>query len=118
MSEGKKSILHVEDNEEIQQYISTLLADLADITSAKTLKEAQALVSNHHYNLILVDFTLPDGSGSELINQMAKQNPSIPVIVFSSHEISNTMVNVKHIFIKRRFSPQILHDTVAKYIQN
>jgi DNA-binding NtrC family response regulator len=116
MNAAAKRILHVEDDPSVQKYISTLLADSASIDSANTLEEARNLVTNTHYDMLIIDFTLPDGSGSELIAQMAKQAPDIPVIVFSAHEIANTMLNVKHMFLKNRFSPKLLLDVIKKYL--
>lgn len=116
MNETQKRILHVEDDISVQKYITTLLSALGEVTSASSLREAQALTKNNHYDLIIMDFTLPDGSGSELISQLAKHDSDIPVIVFSAHEIANTMVNVKHIFLKSRHSPKILLDAVNKYL--
>jgi len=57
---------------------------------------------------------LPDGSGPELIGQLAKQEPAIPVMFFSIHEIANTRVNVKQTFMKGRYSPKILLDTICR----
>lgn len=116
MSEQQKRILHVEDDTDVQKYMSTLLTGIAVVTPASTLKEAQSLVKAIRYDLIIIDFTLPDGSGSELISQLAKQDPTIPVIVFSAHEIANTMVNVKQTFMKGRYSPKIMLDTITKYV--
>jgi len=102
----------------VQKYISTLISDMAVVTSAQTLKDAKSRVKEIHYDLIIIDFTLPDGSGSELIAQLAKQDPSIPIIVFSAHEIANTMLNVKQTFLKNRYSPKIFLDTISKYLGN
>ena len=116
MNNPQKRILHVEDDTSVQKYISTLVSGIAIVTSASTLKEAQSLVKDTRYDLIIIDFTLPDGSGSELISQLAKQHASIPIIVFSAHEIDNTMVNVKQTFLKGRYSPKILLDKITKYL--
>ncbi|MBI3187600.1 MAG: response regulator [Gammaproteobacteria bacterium] len=118
MNENPKHILHVEDDVSVQKYISTLISGLARVTSVSTLRDAQARVKETRYDLIIIDFTLPDGSGSELIGQLAKQDPSIPIIVFSAHEIANTMLNVKQTFLKNRYSPKIFLDTVTKYLGN
>lgn len=115
MKTTEKRILHLEDSEEIQKFISIALSEIAEVTSVATLKEAMVLVQSTKFNLIIVDFTLPDGSGSELINYLATHDRSIPIIVFSEHEISNTMVNVKSIFVKSRFSPKLLVESVRKY---
>ena len=116
MSAPKKRILHVEDDIAIQQYINTLLSSLAEITSTNKLREAQELIKKNQYDMIIIDFTLPDGSGSELVSQLAKHSPAIPVIIFSSHEIANTLTNVKHRFHKTHFTDTILIETVSKYL--
>lgn len=112
MNGNKKRLLHVEDSKSFQQYIGAILAGIVDITSAGTLKEARALIKDSKFDLILVDFTLPDGSGSDLIKELAAQYPTIPVIVFSAHDITNTMVNVNKVFVKGHLNEQDLVESV------
>jgi len=112
MSANKKRILHLEDDRDIQRYISVILSDVAEITPANTLKEARALVKSTPFDLVMTDFTLPDGSGSDFVIELAKQHPSIPVIVFSVHEVSDTMVNVSKVFVKGRLNVQDLISSV------
>ena len=87
MNGNSKRILHVEDSKSFQLYISTILAGIAEITWAGTLKEARSLIKDSRFDLVLLDFTLPDGSGSDLINELAAQDPTIPIIIFSVHDI-------------------------------
>jgi DNA-binding response OmpR family regulator len=103
-----KRLLHVEDSKSFQQYIGAILSGIVEITWASTLKEARLLIKDSKFDLILVDFTLPDGSGSDLIKELAAQDPTIPVIVFSAHDITNTMVNVSKVFVKGHFNEQDL----------
>jgi len=112
MSESTKRILHVEDARSQQQYIGAILAGIVDVTWAGTLKEARALIKDSRFDLALVDFTLPDGSGSDLVNELAAHVPPIPVIVFSAHELSDNMVNVRNVFVKGHFREQALIDAV------
>lgn len=112
MNASTKRILHVEDTKSQQLYIGAILAGIADITWAGTLKEARSLIKDSKFDLALVDFTLPDGSGSDLINELAAHVPPIPVIVFSAHELSDNMVNVRKVFVKGHFREQDLIDTV------
>ncbi len=114
MKENLKKILHVEDDKDIQQYIATVLSDSAEITPVSTIKAAKAALSNNTYKLVIVDLILPDGSGTGLVLDLAEQYPSLPVIVFSSHEITDTMRNVSRVFVKGRFRNQELIDTVHK----
>lgn len=112
MNETSKNILHVEDDPDLQHYIAAVLSDIANITAVSTLKEARASVDNANYDLVIIDFTLPDGSGSELVTELATQHPSVPVVVFSTHEVTDTMINVNRAFVKGRFREQDLLETV------
>ena len=112
MNASTKRIWHVEDTKSQQLYIGAILAGIADMTWAGTLKEARSLIKDSKFDLALVDFTLPDGSGSDLINELAAHVPPIPVIVFSAHELSDNMVNVRKVFVKGHFREQDLIDTV------
>jgi DNA-binding NtrC family response regulator len=112
MNGNSKRLLHVEDSKSLQQYIGAILSGIVEITWANTLKEARLLIKDSKFDLVLVDFTLPDGSGSDLINELAAQDPPIPVIVFSAHDITNTMVNVSKVFVKGRFKEQDLIEAV------
>lgn len=112
MNVTTKRVLHVEDAKSQQLYIGALLAGIVDVTWASTLKEARSLIRDSKFDLALVDFTLPDGSGSDLINELAAHDPPIPVIVFSAHELSNNMVNVMNVFVKGHFREQDLIDAV------
>lgn len=114
MNELPKNILYLEDDPDFQLYISAILSDFANIKMASTIKEARAAIAKKKYDLVLVDFTLPDGSGSEIVIELAKQHPSVPVIVFSAHEITDSMINVKHVFVKGKFVEQDLTDAVRE----
>lgn len=112
MKEMTSRILHVEDDPDLQRYVAVALSDIATVTAVMTLKEARASIAKTKYDLFIIDFTLPDGSGSELVIELAKQNPSIPVVVFSAHEITGTLINVSRVFVKGRFVDQDFVDAV------
>lgn len=82
MNGNSKRILHVEDSKSFQQYIGALLAGIVEITCANTLKEARVLIKDSRFDLVLLDFTLPDGSGSDLINELAEHTPLFPSSYF------------------------------------
>ena len=78
-------ILVVEDNRDI-------LANLADYLSLKgyTVDCAQDglsglhLAATEHYDLIVLDVMLPDGSGLELLKQLRGDHPDLPVLMLSA----------------------------------
>lgn len=73
-------VLHVEDDLDIVQVIQALLEEDCDYTYATSLAEAGQKLAKNQYDLLLLDLTLLDGSGLELLDVL---NPNTKVIVFS-----------------------------------
>ncbi len=79
-------ILVVDDAPEFQLLVKTILGDQFEIEQAVTAMEARQQFSSKHYDLILLDATLPDGDGFELIRELKamKQNESTPVFFMTA----------------------------------
>lgn len=88
------SILIIEDALEYKQLISESLGRSPSHKYVSTLKEAkQEITSNTEYDCILLDLSLPDGNGYDLMRDLA--NSQTPVIVLTaSNEISNKVVGL------------------------
>lgn len=112
MSISKKKLLHVEDDPDFRSYVRLILADTADIDQAETLEQAQGLISQNDYDLILLDLTLPDGSGMAIISDFRSNHPEIPIVIFSSHNVTPSIDNVSKVFQKGHFSERSLVDAI------
>jgi DNA-binding response OmpR family regulator len=112
MSKPTPRILHVEDDQDFQNFIGLTLKDRGDITQAATLEEASRLVKQEEFDLILLDLTLPDGSGMELINQLPGKGLSTPIVIFSAHDVTDTVIGADYSFVKGHFLESDLADAV------
>ena len=76
-----KNILLIEDNESILKgLVYSLEQEGFKVTTAMTIKDSKNLLeSNNIYNLIILDISLPDGSGFDLCKYI-KSNYNIPII--------------------------------------
>jgi len=78
-------ILVIDDNHTLQFGLKKLLEESGYIIyTALSIKEAQELLAERTYDLILLDWMLPDGSGVEFLKQIRQDGLSIPVMLFSS----------------------------------
>lgn len=90
MGNEKFTILHVEDDKDNTIIVAQILKDKANIVLAQSLKEAISKVKNERFDLVILDITLPDGNGMELLSHLRNcGKQSIPVLIFSASETSN-----------------------------
>ncbi len=87
-----KQVLVVEDNEiDSSQIAKILQGDKIEVTIASTAKKALKLIGTNDYDCIILDYTLPDLSGPDLIKKVAELKKSItPVIIYSAKDFTQT----------------------------
>ena len=118
MTEQNPRILHVEDDADFCNYIQTLLSGRATVTRASTLGEASSVVREDKFDLILLDLTLPDGSGMELIQQLRNEGDSTRVLIFSAHEITDSAAGAAAVVVKGHFIESDLLETVESLLRD
>lgn len=82
------SILVVDDHALIRKGLKQLLEDTPDIRitgEAECGVQAINMVRAHHYDLVLLDISLPDKQGIDVLRQLKAEHPNIKVIVLSMH---------------------------------
>ncbi len=84
----KYKILIVEDNPGdyalIEEYLQELI-QAPQLTQAKDFRSAAALLSENKYDIILLDLSLPDKSGENLISGIMAINCDCPVIILTGY---------------------------------
>lgn len=79
-------ILIIDDNQEIVFGLKKLLTESSfDVHFAYTLEEADEIIHKQSYDLIILDWMLPDGSGVEFLKEQRELNlDTTPVLLLSS----------------------------------
>ena len=88
----KRTVLFVEDDLNTCRAMKRIIESEGWlVTIAHSVKEAIAMIDQHRPQVILTDFSLPDGSGSDLMRQLAsvKDKPCPPAIVLSGMDIED-----------------------------
>jgi PAS domain S-box-containing protein len=83
-------ILHVEDDPHLGQVLALHLAHFASSVQAASVKSAKRLLSSQHFDLVILDIGLPDGSGLELLPELALHQPQTPVVIWSAQELNQS----------------------------
>lgn len=78
------SVLLVEDNIPDARYVKEILPKRTyEVSHATTLAQAHDKVSDHKFDVVLLDLSLPDGSGLESFLSMVGWSPTIPIIILT-----------------------------------
>jgi len=120
-NKGIKRLLVVEDNElDSSQIAKMYQEDSLSVTIASTGKEAIELVKSEDFDCIILDYTLPDISGTDLIHEVTRSKKKLtPVIVYSAKdfnkiELNNVNQNASSLVVKGVNSIEhLLEETVS-----
>ncbi len=92
MSNNKTTVLIIEDENAIRNFITTVLtANDYKVISAKTGSEALSLISSHVPEVILLDLGLPDIDGLDVLKTV-RETSSTPIIVISARTFEEEKV--------------------------
>jgi DNA-binding NarL/FixJ family response regulator len=86
---AKKKVLIVDDHPMMREGLAQLLdhePDLCACCQADNATQAMASVAKTRPDLALVDISLPDKSGLELIKDLHSMHPGVPILVVSMHD--------------------------------
>ncbi|MBF0472034.1 MAG: response regulator, partial [Gammaproteobacteria bacterium] len=113
-------ILHVEDDPDIRDVVAAIISNLAEVTPVETLSRAKERVRSELYDLIILDLSLPDGAGEDLIPFTKETlNHETPVIVFSASELSSEKLeDVRAALVKSKTSNEQLAARIRKAIHS
>lgn len=88
----KTKLLYVEDDLQTAEIVVDFLQECNfEVSFCDTITAALSLLQQQKFHLLLLDLTLPDFSGLELIKKV-RQSQNIPIIVLSAHSETKTKV--------------------------
>lgn len=82
----KGSILVVDDESEIREGLELLLTSEGyGVASAETGESGLAKLEEHPYDLLLLDVSLPDRNGLELLREIRRRDPQLSVVLITAY---------------------------------
>jgi two-component system CheB/CheR fusion protein len=119
---GKRRILVVEDDALDYKMIERLLGEQFEVTRAHQLTDAELRLSEDPYHMVLLDLSLPDGHGLELVKRMrALLERPVPVVVVTGHGEGITSESLGTGLIsgwvaKSQLTKETLHETMERVL--
>lgn len=85
-------------------------------------REAAALLSSHHFDLVLTDIVMKDGNGIALLDGVRSQHPTVPVVMVTAvHDISvaiDAMRRGAYDYLLKPFERKHLLATVRRALEH
>ena len=107
-------ILHVDGNADLIGVTRATLAGRAEVVPAHTLRDAERLLGEGSFAVVVLDQSLPDGSGLSLVDRIpAIVGHSLPIVILSAADVPHEMrQKVAAVLVKSRVSAAKVATTI------
>ncbi|MDZ4723406.1 MAG: response regulator [candidate division Zixibacteria bacterium] len=116
----KQSILIVDDEEIIRDFLSEVLEDY-EVSVASDGDEAIEKLNARKFDLVITDLRMPRVPGEEVVKAAREKNPNAKVIVISGYSslytVSQSVNNGAFGFLSKPFSIKELMKTVTSALE-
>lgn len=110
----------VDDEEDLRRIISRMLSAQGEVIEAGDTAEAVRLLKTCKPDLLLLDVTLPDGSGLEVLKEARAISPALPVLMLTGMlDIStarDALEQGARAYMTKPFEPAALKQEVARLL--
>ena len=109
-------LLIVEDDSALQKMLTWEFEDLGyDVIGVVSCEQARKAVATNDFDLALVDYHLPDGTGIELLKYLRAQSPDTPIVMSSGLSCAETASRAVTVhgafeFVAKPVGAKALHD--------
>lgn len=82
------TVLVADDHAVVRRGLRQILAETPDIiigAEAATVQEVLRLVREQRFSAIVLDISLPGGSGIELLSEIRQERPGLPILILTAH---------------------------------
>jgi PAS domain S-box-containing protein len=111
------SVLHVEDDTDLNRIVNSMLGDNFTVTHANTLGKAQQLIDSSDFDAVLLDIGLPDGNGADLVPAIRSKSPSAAIIILSGQDLSDsTSLKIQESLLKTSLPSVDLQEMLRRAI--
>ena len=112
-------ILHVEDDVDLGKVLAASLQGRAHIELATSLHQAEQLLRQNSYAMVVLDIDLPDGSGLELLDRLdSLTGAAVPVVILCAEapplEVHGRVATV---MVKTRLSEAKVVETIVELLE-
>lgn len=116
-----------DDSELVRERVKSAIAEIPGsniMGEAATCREASNFIKCSHPDVVILDISMPDGTGLDLLKEIKSRQPTPIVIMFTNYDYCQyrkqcTLAGADHYFTKSTDFQKLVHtlETLAKTIQ-
>jgi len=108
-------LLHVDDDPDMLRVVASLFAGKAQVRSTPSLDEARAAILRMHFDAVILDIGVAEGSGLDLVPHLRRNGSRTPIVVFTAQDTSRDQLeDVDAVLVKSRASLDTLVEEVCR----
>ncbi|MFL6439772.1 MAG: response regulator [Terriglobales bacterium] len=115
---SQRVLLCIDDDEsQVLMQRALLHSKGYDVVVATGGRDGLAAFGNHHVDLVVVDYRMPDLDGGTVALKLREKNPNIPIVMFSGvDDISPEALKAVNSLVRKGESPTALSDEVQRLL--
>jgi two-component system, NarL family, invasion response regulator UvrY len=117
-------ILIADDHAIVRRGLRQILAESPEFTNigeAQNAQEVMTMVRTQAWDLVMLDLAMPDKSGLEVLKDVKRENPKLPVLVLSMHPEDQYAVRVLKAgaagYLTKESAPEELINAIRKVLK-
>jgi len=116
-------VLVADDHAVVRQGLRQILSeepDILEVGEAGSVAETLRLSREAEWDVVILDITMPDGSGLDILRELRHEKPELPVLVLSVHSEDQYALRVLRSgaagYLTKECAPQELVEAVRRVV--
>jgi len=116
-------VLVADDHAVVRQGLKQILSeepDIQEVGEAGSVAETLRLSREAEWDVVILDITMPDGSGLDILRELRHEKPQLPVLVLSVHSEDQYALRVLRSgaagYLTKECAPQELVEAVRRVV--
>ena len=94
---ASEKILVVDDEQSMTQFMSIVLRKEGyEVTAVSSGRDALERVKAANFDIVITDIKMPGMDGIQLLNQIKKHDPSLPVVIMTAYASQQSAIDAVH----------------------
>lgn len=112
----KLKILHLEDDNDVLYVVNLMLSSFAEVTAVNTIVEAEILLNQSKFDLLILDYMLLDGTCDKITENIKNTiNKDAKLVLFSAYEPASKLAKeVDQVILKTSVSSEEFINQIKK----